>query len=207
MGHGTTPPAQAFCYLVAREGPLGGKFSLFAPRSRISLPQNIDTVDLRILAALQEDATLTVSEIAERIHLSPTPCWRRIQKLQRDGVIRKRVTLLDASKLNAGVTVFVSVKTAQHNAAWLDRFAAAVAAIPEVVEFYRMSGEIDYLLRVMVPDIAGYDAVYKKLIRSAELFDVSSSFAMEQIKYTTAVPLTFAGVRPAETRRKGRKLG
>jgi Lrp/AsnC family transcriptional regulator len=152
-----------------------------------------DAIDLRILALLQEDATLTVNHIADRIHLSPTPCWRRIQRLEREGVIRKRVALLDATKLNAGVTVFVAVKTAQHNAAWLDRFASAVAAIPEVVEFYRMSGEIDYLLRVMVPDIAGYDAVYKKLIKAAELFDVSSSFAMEQIKFTTAVPLAYAG--------------
>ena len=155
----------------------------------------IDAVDLRILAMLQEDATLTVNQIAERIGLSATPCWRRIQRLERDGVIRKRVTLLDPAKLNASVTVFVAVKTAQHNAAWLARFAAAVSAIPEVVEFYRMSGDIDYLLRVMVPDIAGYDAVYKKLIMTAELFDVSSSFAMEQIKFTTAVPLGYAGGR------------
>jgi Lrp/AsnC family transcriptional regulator len=158
----------------------------------VAKTDSIDAIDLRILALLQEDSTITVNEIADRIALSPTPCWRRIQRLERDGVIRKRVTLLDPVKLNAAVTVFVAVKTAQHNTAWLERFASAVAAIPEVVEFYRMSGEIDYLLRVMVPDIAGYDAVYKRLIKSAELFDVSSSFAMEQIKFTTAVPLAYA---------------
>jgi Lrp/AsnC family transcriptional regulator len=129
------------------------------------------------------------------VNLSPTPCWRRIQKLREAGVIRKQVMLVDPARLNVGVTVFVSVKTSQHNARWLDRFAKGVAAIPEVVEFYRMSGDVDYLLRVVVPDIAGYDAVYRELIRVAELSDVSSSFAMEQIKYTTALPVHFAGER------------
>ena len=162
----------------------------------------MDAIDLRILALLQEDATLTVAEVADKVSLSPTPCWRRIQRLEKDGVIRKRVTLLDAARLNAGVTVFVSVKTNQHSAAWLERFAKAVAAIPEIVEFYRMSGEVDYLLRVVVPDIAGYDAVYKKLIRTAELSDVSSSFAMEQLKYTTSLPLHYAtAARTAAVRR------
>lgn len=163
---------------------------------------DLDATDLRILALLQEDATLTVAEVADKVNLSPTPCWRRIQRLEKDGVIRKRVTLLDATRLNAGVTVFVSVKTNQHSAAWLERFARAVAAIPEIVEFYRMSGEVDYLLRVVVPDIAGYDAVYKKLIRTAELSDVSSSFAMEQLKYTTSLPLHYAtAARTAAVRR------
>lgn len=110
--------------------------------------------------------------------------------LERDR--QQRVALCDPVKLNVGVTVFVSIKTRQHNARWFDQFAASVSAIPEVVEFYRMSGDIDYLLRVVVADIAGYDLVYKKLIRSAELFDVSSSFAMEQIKYTTALPVSGA---------------
>lgn len=156
----------------------------------------MDVTDKSILSLLQDDATLTVQAIAERVHLSPTPCWRRIQKLEAAGVIRRRVTLLDANKLNVGVTVFVSIRTSQHNAAWLDRFTRAVAALPEVLEFYRMSGTVDYLLRVAVPDIAGYDAVYKKLIKAAELTDVSSSFALEQIKYTTALPLQFASVLP-----------
>src|SRR3712207_601201 len=114
----------------------------------------MDEMDLKILELLQEDASLTVAQVAERIGLSATPCWRRIQKLEEEGVIRKRVALLDARKLNVGVTVFIAVKTNQHNADWLQRFAAAVAEIPEVVEFYRMSGEVDYLLRVVVPDIA-----------------------------------------------------
>jgi Lrp/AsnC family transcriptional regulator len=155
----------------------------------------MDEMDLKILELLQEDASLTVAQVAERIGLSATPCWRRIQKLEEEGVIRKRVALLDARKLNVGVTVFIAVKTNQHNAEWLQRFAAVVAEIPEVVEFYRMSGEVDYLLRVVVPDIAGYDAVYKKLIERIELTDVSSSFAMEQIKFTTALPLQFAATR------------
>jgi Lrp/AsnC family transcriptional regulator len=151
----------------------------------------MDHIDKKILTLLQEDATLSITEIAERVGLSTTPCWRRIQKLEESGVIDKRVTLLDPEKLNVGVTVFVSIRTNQHNIEWLEAFAAAVAKIPEVVEFYRMSGDIDYLLRVVVPDIAGYDAVYKKLIKAADLSDVSSSFAMERIKYTTALPLSY----------------
>ena len=152
---------------------------------------HLDKIDLQILSILQQDASLAVGQIAEKVRLSVTPCWRRIQRLEAEGVIRKRVALLDAAKLNVGVTVFVAVKTARHNQEWFEKFHAAVMKIPEVVEFYRMSGDMDYLLRVIVPDIAGYDAVYKKLIKTADLFDVSSSFAMEQIKYTTAVPLNF----------------
>lgn len=151
----------------------------------------LDKIDLQILALLQQDASVPVGEIAEKVRLSVTPCWRRIQRLEAEGIIRKRVALLDAGKLNVGVTVFVAVKTARHNQEWFEKFHAAVMKIPEVVEFYRMSGDMDYLLRVIVPDIAGYDAVYKKLIKTADLFDVSSSFAMEQIKYTTALPLNF----------------
>ena len=135
---------------------------------------------------------MPVAEVASRVGLSTTPCWRRIQKLDAEGVIRKRVALLDGQKLNVGVTVFVSVKTNQHDMAWLERFARAVDDIPEVVEFYRMSGEIDYLLRIVVPSIDAYDTVYKRLIERVSLSDVSSSFAMEQIKYTTSLPLTYA---------------
>ncbi len=151
----------------------------------------MDSFDRKILALLQEDATLPVAAIAEKIRLSTTPCWRRIQKMEQAGVIRARVALLDGEALNAGVTVFVAVKTNRHDADWLAEFAATVSAIPEVVEFYRMSGEIDYLLRVVVPDIAAYDGVYKNLIERVALADVSSSFAMEQIKYTTALPLHY----------------
>lgn len=152
----------------------------------------MDNIDKTILQALQEDATLKIGEIAERVLLSTTACWKRIQQLEARGIIRQRVALLDARRLNLAVTVFVAVKTNQHTDAWLERFAATVAAIPEVVEFYRMSGEMDYLLRVVVPDVAAYDAVYKRLIRGTGLSDVSSSFAMEQIKYTTSLPLDYA---------------
>ena len=152
----------------------------------------MDAIDRKILDLLQQDAETPLATISERVHLSPTPCWRRIQKLRAAGVIRRHVALCDPGKLNLGVTVFVSVRTNQHTQAWLEKFAKGVKEIPEVVELYRMSGDIDYLLRVVVPDIAGYDAVYKKLIKTADLYDVSSSFAMEQMKYTTALPLNYA---------------
>lgn len=135
---------------------------------------------------------MPVADVAERAGISASPCWRRIQKLEAEGVIRKRVALLDPEKLNLAVTVFVSVRTNRHDMDWAERFCRAVADIPEVVEFYRMSGEVDYLLRVVVPSIAAYDAVYKRLIKVADLFDVSSSFAMERIKYTTALPTRYA---------------
>jgi Lrp/AsnC family transcriptional regulator len=152
----------------------------------------LDKIDKLILGLLQQDATLPVNEISEKVGLSSTPCWRRIQRLERDGFITRRVALLDPDKLQVGVTVFVAIKTSQHNEKWFQRFSGVVAAIPQIVEFYRMSGDYDYLLRVVVPDIKAYDAVYKRLIRDIELFDVSSSFAMEQIKYTTALPLDYA---------------
>jgi Lrp/AsnC family transcriptional regulator len=152
---------------------------------------SFDAIDRRILAALQEDATLSMNEIATRVGLSATPCWRRIQKLEEAGVIRKRVALLDGKAISAGVAIFVSVRTNQHTDEWLRRFAEVVSAMPEVVEFYRLSGDIDYLLKVVVPDIAAYDAFYKKLVSRIALSDVSSSFAMEEIKYTTALPLDF----------------
>jgi Lrp/AsnC family transcriptional regulator len=152
----------------------------------------LDDLDRKILSILQVDATLPVATVAERVGLSPTPCWRRIQKLEEAGVIRARVAVLDPAKLNVGVTVFVSVRTNQHDLAWLEKFANAVRDFPEVVEFYRMSGDVDYLLRIVVPDIAAYDAVYKRLIARVALSDVSSAFAMEAIKYTTALPLNYA---------------
>jgi Lrp/AsnC family transcriptional regulator len=152
----------------------------------------MDRLDRKILSCLQADASLSVADIAEQVGLSSTPCWRRIQNLEKAGVVRRRVALLDAKLMNVGVTVFVGVKTSQHSYEWLEAFAAAVAEIEEVVEFYRMSGEIDYLLRIVVPDIAAYDAVYKRLIKLPGLSDVSSSFAMEQIKYTTALPVGYA---------------
>jgi len=152
----------------------------------------MDAIDKKILDILQEDTTLAVADIAQKVGLSTTPCWRRIQKLETAGVIRSRVALLDAEKLNAGVTVFVSIRTDKHDAAWYQSFSRAVDAFTEVVEFYRMSGDIDYLLRVVVPDIGAYDRFYQRLIAQVELYDVSSSFSMEQIKYTTALPLDYA---------------
>ncbi len=152
----------------------------------------LDAKDLQILAILQRDAMTPVAEIAERIGLSTTPCWRRIQKLEAEGVIRRRVALLDPAALNVPVSVFVAIRTNRHSAEWLEQFRRALEGIPEVVEAYRMSGEIDYLLRVVVPDIAGYDAVYKRLIERIELADVNSSFSMEEMKHTTALPLDYA---------------
>jgi Lrp/AsnC family transcriptional regulator len=151
----------------------------------------MDTKDRTILELLQHDADMPLADIAAQAHLSTTPCWRRIQKLRESGVIRKQVALCDPARLNVGVTVFVTIRTSQHTQAWLERFAAGVKDIPEVVELYRMSGEVDYLMRVVVPDIAAYDSVYKRLIQIADLHDVSSSFAMEQLKYTTALPLDY----------------
>ena len=153
----------------------------------------MDRIDLRILDLLQHDATLSTSDIAEAVGLSTTPCWRRIQNLEREGVISRRVALLDRDELNVGVDAFVAIRTDQHNKRWLDAFAKAVAAFPEVIELYRMSGEVDYLMRVVVPDLAAYDSFYLRLLREVDLHDVSSSFAMERIKYTTALPLTYAG--------------
>ena len=152
----------------------------------------MNKIDRNILKLLQEDSTLSTADIAERVGLSTTPCWLRIQRLEESGVIRKRVALLARDKLNLGVNVFVAVKTNQHNWEWLAKFSEAVNQFPEVVEFYRMAGESDYLLRVVVPDIPSFDTFYKKLVQTTDLSDVSSSFAMEQIKYTTALPLEYA---------------
>ena len=152
----------------------------------------LDKIDRKILALLQKDATTPVAEIGRKVGLSTTPCWRRIQKMEEDGVIKGRVAVLDPAKINAGVTVFVSVKTNEHNDTWMRKFSGVVEDFTEVVEFYRMSGEVDYLLRVVVPDIAAYDAFYKKLIARINLTDVSSSFAMGQITDTPALPLDFA---------------
>lgn len=152
----------------------------------------IDRMDRKILEILQKDCTLPVAEIGKQIGLSTTPCWRRIQKLEERGIIQRRVALLDAKKVDVGVTVFVSITTSHHTQEWLDRFHATLQSFPEVVEFYRMSGQVDYLLRVVVPDIEHYDAFYKKLISEIELSEVSSAFAMEQIKFTTALPLDYA---------------
>lgn len=151
----------------------------------------MDRLDRKILKLVQEDATSSVADIAKAVGLSTTPCWRRIQKLEDEGVIRKRVALLDPKAINARVTVFVSIRTNTHSVEWLKRFSEVISEFNEVVEFYRMSGEIDYLLRVVVPDIAAFDTFYQRLITKIEIRDVSSAFAMEQIKYTTEMPLDY----------------
>jgi len=151
----------------------------------------MDKMDRKILDMLQKDCTMPVAEIGKVVGLSTTPCWRRIQKLEENGVIKRRVALLDPKQVNTGVTVFVSISTSYHTEDWLDRFHTTIQEFPEVVEFYRMSGQVDYLLRVVVPDIESYDAFYKRLIGRIELSDVSSSFAMEQIKFTTELPLDY----------------
>lgn len=150
---------------------------------------DLDHIDRRLLAILQEDATVPIADLAERVGLTQTPCWKRIKRLQDSGVITARVALLDREALDLPLTVFVAVKTGRHDEDWLSLFASGAKALPEVVEFYRMSGEVDYLLKVVVKDIAAYDRFYKRLIATAPLSDVSSSFAMEQIKFTTALPI------------------
>jgi Lrp/AsnC family transcriptional regulator len=152
----------------------------------------IDSMDCQILDALQRDADTPVAELARRLGLSTSSCWRRIQRLRESKVILRSAAIVDPQRINLGVTVFVSIKTSRHTPEWFERFRATAESIPEVVEFYRMSGDVDYLLRVVVPNIAAYDSVYKRLTRGTELSDVSSSFAMEEIKFTTALPLDYA---------------
>lgn len=149
----------------------------------------VDAIDRKILVLLQADASLPLAEIAGRVNLSSNACWRRIRKLEEDKIIVGRVAVLDAAKLGYGLSAFVSVRAAEHTDEWLERFAGAVERIPEVVECYRMTGEIDYLLKVVAPDIDGYDRVYKKLIRTAKLADVSASFSMERLKGGKGVPI------------------
>ena len=151
--------------------------------------RRLDAIDRKILTVLQQDASLSVAEIGDRVGLSSTPCWKRIQRLEADGVILRRVALVDQNKIGLGITVFVSVESADHSEAWLRKFADAVSAMPEVMEFYRMAGDVDYMLRVVVTDIQGYDAFYKRLIATVPLKNVTSRFAMERIKSTTALPI------------------
>jgi Lrp/AsnC family transcriptional regulator len=149
----------------------------------------LDPIDVKILGLLQADASRAIAEIADTVHLSQNACWRRIKRMEEEGVIKKRVALLDAEKLGVGVTVFVSVRAGEHTEKWLETFTAAVRKMPEVVEFYRMAGDVDYLLKLQVANIAAYDRVYKSLIRAAKLMDVSAAFAMEEMKQTTELPL------------------
>ena len=149
----------------------------------------MDAIDRKILIVLQDDAALSVAEIGNRVGLSSTPCWKRIQRLEADGVIQRRVAIVDQAKVGLGITVFVSIETGDHSQKWLETFAETVRAMPEVMEFHRMAGDVDYMLRVVVADIQGYDTFYKKLIGTVPLKNVTSRFAMEKIKSTTALPI------------------
>jgi Lrp/AsnC family transcriptional regulator len=149
----------------------------------------MDAIDRKILLTLQNDASLSVAEIGQRVGLSSTPCWKRIQRLESDGVIQRRVAIVDQDKVGLGITVFVSVETDDHSEGWLRGFAGAVSAMPEVMEFYRMAGDVDYMLRVVVADMQAYDTFYKKLISASPLKNVTSRFAMEKIKSTTSLPI------------------
>jgi Lrp/AsnC family transcriptional regulator len=154
--------------------------------------RRLDAIDRKILTVLQEDASLSVAEIGDRVGLSSTPCWKRIQRLEADGIILRRVALVDQNKIGLGISVFVSVESADHSEAWLRTFADAVSAMPEVMEFYRMAGDVDYMLRVVVADMQSYDVFYKKLISAVPLKNVTSRFAMEKIKSVTALPVPAA---------------
>ena len=149
----------------------------------------MDAIDQQIVALLRQDARRSFQSIGQRVGLSSTPCWKRLQRLEADGVITRRVAIIDPEKVGLGITVFVSIETGDHSQDWLKKFADVVGAMPEVMEFYRMAGDVDYMLRVVVTDIAGYDAFYKKLIATVPLKNVTSRFAMERIKSTTALPI------------------
>ena len=151
--------------------------------------RRLDAIDRKILAVLQEDASLSVAEIGEKVGLSSTPCWKRIQRLEAEDIILRRVALVDQNKIGLGITVFVSVESSDHSETWLKTFADAVSAMPEVMEFHRMAGDVDYMLRVVIADMQSYDAFYKRLIAAVTLKNVTSRFAMEKIKSTTALPI------------------
>ena len=149
----------------------------------------MDETDLRILRVLQEDSSLSVTDVARRVSLSASPCWKRINKLQAEGIIRRQTAVLDAERMGFGLTVFVEVRTGEHSGEWLRNFAEFVTAIPEVMEFHRMAGEVDYLLKVAVPDMKRFDEFYKRLIERMPLAEVTSRFSMETIKQTTSLPI------------------
>jgi len=155
----------------------------------------LDATDIKILELLQKDCTMAVADVGKAVGLSTTPCWRRIQKLESDGVIKARVALINPNAVNAGLTVFIAISTGEHSIQWLERFNAVVQTFPEIIEAYRISGEPDYMLRIAVPDIQRFDEFYRKVISRIEVKNVTSSFAVEQVKFTTALPLKFAGVR------------
>ncbi|WP_207100487.1 Lrp/AsnC family transcriptional regulator [Paracoccus shandongensis] len=150
---------------------------------------SLDLIDRKIIAALMEDATQPIAQIADRVGLSQTPCWKRIQKLESSGVLTGRVALADPAQLGLGLTVFVGIEASDHGAGWRDAFLAAIGKFPEVMEAYRMAGEMDYLLRVAVPDMAAYDDFYRRLTDAVPIKNLTSHFAMERLRYTTAYPV------------------
>jgi Lrp/AsnC family transcriptional regulator, cysteine-sensing transcriptional activator len=156
----------------------------------------MDTIDRKLLGLLQRDAGLSLDELSERAGLSRNACWRRIKRLEDAGVIKGRVTLLDAKAINVGLTAFIALRTTEHSAKWLDQFSKAVRDIPEIIGVYRVTGDLDYLLQAVIPDVAAYDRLYKRLIGKITLADVSSSFVMEEIKATTVLPLDYAPEKP-----------
>ena len=158
-------------------------FLLLSPGSKM------DAIDTKILMLLQENASISIAELAQRVNLSQTPCWKRVQRLEATGIIQKRVALIDPEKVGLGLTVFVSIETSDHSGHGLQQFADVVSAMPEVMEFYRMAGDVDYMLRVVVPDMATYDRFYKRLIEAIPLRNVTSRFAMQRVKSTTTYVL------------------
>ena len=151
--------------------------------------KKLDQIDRKILSLMQKDSTLSIATIAETVGISQTPCWRRIHQLEEAGFIARRVALLNPTRIGLKLTAFVIVRTSHHSAEWLANFSEATRSIPEIVEIHRMSGEMDYLLKIITEDIEGYDRIYKKLISKVTLSDVSAAFSMESIKYTTELPL------------------
>lgn len=153
--------------------------------------RGLDDIDRKILNILQSDSDRAVSEIAEEVNLSPTPCWRRLKRLEELGIIKKRVALVDRKLMNVSMTIFIEVKAPRHEMSWLDAFRSLIEGIPEVVEAYRLTGDTDYLIKIVVPDIETYDIVYKKMISKLSFSDFSSSISMEEMKFTTAVPTKY----------------
>jgi Lrp/AsnC family transcriptional regulator len=167
----------------------------------------MDATDRNILALLQEDATLSIAEVGGRVGLSQTPCWKRIQRLEAEGVIERRVALLNPEKLGLNITALVSIETNDHSASWIADFASRISTMPEVIEVYRMAGDVDYMLRVVAPDMQAYDAFYKRLIAVVPLKNVTTRFAMERVKSTTALPLALADAGPQPVAaRNGQRL-
>jgi Lrp/AsnC family transcriptional regulator len=149
----------------------------------------VDDIDRALLDLLQHNATLSIAQMADRVGLSPTPCWKRIQKLEAAGVVTGRVAIVDPERVGVGLSVLVSVEAGEHTPEWLEQFSRGIGAMPEVMEAYRTAGDVDYVLRVAVADMADYDAFYKRLIALAPMKNVTSRFAMQRLKYTTAYPL------------------